>query len=108
MTSHDDINRRSLALACELVRRVDADPQHEALAQARQRCERWLRTTPCTDLQEWSEILRNPWPTVRALLLDPSETGQRLRQSNPFCRVLTPQERWAIYRRTSRHDAQPT
>ena len=107
MTSHGDIDRRSLELAYELVRRVDADPQHEALAQARRRCERWLHTAPCTDLQQWEKILRNPWPAVRDVLLDPSETGQRLRQSNPFCGVLTPRERWAIYRRVRCHDAQP-
>ena len=34
----------------------------------------------------------------RAVLLDESEEGQRLRQSSPFCGILTPRERWAIYR----------
>ncbi|MEI8243943.1 MAG: hypothetical protein WCI17_11790 [bacterium] len=107
MTSHDDINRRSLELACAVVRRVDADPQHAALADARRRCERWLQTAPCSDLLQWKKLLLQPWDAVRAVLLDPSETGQRLRQSNPFCGVLTPRERWDVYRRTRRHDAQP-
>jgi hypothetical protein len=108
MPSHNDISRRSLTLAHEVVRRVDADPEHKALAQARQRCARWLQTAPCSDLLEWNEILHRPWSAVRAVLLDPSETGQRLRQSNPFCGVLTPRERWAIYRRTTRHDTPAT
>jgi hypothetical protein len=107
MTSHDDINRRSLELACAVVRRVDADPQHAALADARRRCARWLQTAPCSDLLQWKELLLQPWDAVRAVLLDPSEAGQRLRQSNPFCGVLTPRERWDVYRRTRRHDAQP-
>ena len=32
------------------------------------------------------------------MLLEESESGQRLRQSTPFCGVLTPRERWAIYK----------
>ena len=35
---------------------------------------------------------------TRDMLLDESESGQRLRQSTPFCGVSTPRERWAIYK----------
>lgn len=35
MRSHQDIEQRSLALAREVVRRVDADSRHAALDQAR-------------------------------------------------------------------------
>jgi len=38
---------------------------------------------------------------VRAVLLDESDEGQRLRQSDPFCGVLTPRERWEIYRQAA-------
>jgi hypothetical protein len=38
---------------------------------------------------------------VRAVLLDESDEGQRLRQSDPFCGILTPEERWKIYREYS-------
>jgi len=105
--SHQDIDRRSLELAREVVRRVDADPRHVAIEEARRRCQRWLVTSPCEDLRNWNELLCAPWETVRNALLDPSEAGQRLRQSNPFCGVLAPRERWSVYRRTRHHDAQP-
>ncbi len=50
---------------------------------------------------EWQEILNQNWESVRKVLLDESEEGKRLRQSTPFAGVLTPQERWEIYRRFS-------
>ena len=47
---------------------------------------------------EWMEILRRPWSHIRAILLDDSENSRRLRQNDPFCGILTPKERWEIYR----------
>jgi hypothetical protein len=98
MISHLDIETRSLALARAIVEHIDADPGRQALNEARERCRRWRQTAPCADLEEWSAILEQPWPNVREVLLDPAEKGRRLRQSNPFCGVLSPRERWAIYR----------
>jgi hypothetical protein len=43
-------------------------------------------------------ILNQPWLEVKAALLAESEEGKRLRQSSSFCGILSPQERWAIYR----------
>jgi hypothetical protein len=103
--THADIEARSLVLARAIVARVDADPEHRALALARQRCARWRKTAPCADLECWAKILGQPWSAVRAVLLDPSDEGRRLRQSNPFCGVLTPRERWEIYRNWRRHDS---
>lgn len=104
MISHQDIEARSLDLARAIVARVDCDPRHQALELARERCRRWLQQAPCADLGRWEEILKQPWPAVRGVLLDPSDEGKRLRQSNPFCGVLSPRERWEIYRRFRRHD----
>jgi hypothetical protein len=47
---------------------------------------------------EWSVIMTRPWEEIRTILLDESEEGQRLRQSDPFCGILSPEERWEIYR----------
>lgn len=107
MISHHDIEQRSLTLAQEVVKRIDSDPQHQALATARDRCRLWLEKAPCPDLIEWRTLLDRPWAVVRLILLDESEEGRRLRQSNPFCGVLTPQERWSIYRRFRTHDKTP-
>jgi hypothetical protein len=43
-------------------------------------------------------ILERPRPEIRRILLDESDEGQRLRQSDPFCGILTPEERWEFYR----------
>jgi len=33
--------------------------------------------------------------------LSDTEDGRRLRQSSPFCSVLTVRERWALYRKAA-------
>jgi hypothetical protein len=68
------------------------------LARAKATCQRWFEQRPLPAFREWLEILGRPWEEIRALLLDESELGQRLRQSDPFCGILSPQERWEIYR----------
>jgi len=103
MESHQHIDARSFALARLIASRIDADPEHQAVDTACARCARWRKTAPCADLELWAELLRKPWPEIRAVLLDPSERGTRLRQSNPFCGVLSPRERWTLYR-SFRHD----
>ena len=50
---------------------------------------------------EWGRILELEWEAIRPLLLDPGEEGRRLRQSSPFCGILSPRERWEIYRRVA-------
>jgi len=97
--THRDIEERSLALARAIVARIDCDPQRTGLKKARETCARWLRSDPAPAIAEWRSILVKPWKEIRAVLLDESEEGRRLRQSNPFCGVLSPQERWTIYRR---------
>lgn len=46
----------------------------------------------------WQEILRGPWEEIKKLLLDESEQASAMWQCNPFCGILTPKERWRIYR----------
>ena len=98
MRTHQQIDQRSLALARAIVAKIDGDPARTGLIKARSTCERWLRARPLPAIREWQEILKLSWEQIRAVLLDKSEAGQRLRQSDPFCGVLTPHERWEIYR----------
>ena len=98
MRTHQEIDRRSLALARLIVERIDGDPERAGLEDARRTCRRWLTGGDSLALREWLEILEGPWEEIRSVLLDPGERGQRLRQSSPFCGVLTPQERWEVYR----------
>lgn len=103
--THNDIDRRSLALAGALVARIDADPDRNGLRMARETCARWLSAAPGPAVEEWHELLTRDWSIIRTLLLDEGEEGRRLRQSNPFCGVLSTRERWAIYRHFS-HEPQ--
>lgn len=105
MRTHEQIDRRSLKLARAVVSRIDADPSRDGLRQARALCRTWLTTRPSPALEEWDRILSQPWEQVRSVLLDTGERGTRLRQSTPFCGILTPRERWDIYREFERHEA---
>jgi hypothetical protein len=98
VTTHQQIDERSLALARAIAHKIDSDPSRAGLARAKATCQRWLARRPLPVFREWLEILQCPWEDVRARLLDDSERGRRLRQSDPFCGILTPQERWHIYR----------
>lgn len=85
-------------MAKAVVERIDRDPERAGLKKAQATCRRWFQSDPATAIREWIEILERPWDEIRQVLLDESEEGQRLRQSSPFCGILTPQERWSIYR----------
>lgn len=85
-----------------IVEKIDADPERLGLAHAKSVCERWA-AKGIRPAREWQQILsEKPWEEVRAILLDESDEGQRLRQTDPFCGILTPAERWAIYREFQR------
>ena len=95
---HRIIEARSLAMHCLAARKVDKNPQ--LLAGVRQNLEKW-RSRYADDipraLDEWSAILKQPWPEIAALITDPGERATRLRQSTPFAGVLSTKERERIY-----------
>ena len=51
--------------------------------------------------EEWQKILERPVEEILAVLLNPSDTGQRLRQNSPFAGALTPAEVWEIKRQVN-------
>jgi len=85
-------------MAQAIVDKIDRDPARAGLEKARATCRRWNRQSPQRAHAEWLEILERPWEEIREVMLDEGEEGQRLRQNDPFSGILTPQERWAIYR----------
>lgn len=95
MHLHRQIEQRSLALVAAIVARIDGDPERAGLLKAQDNCRRW---PPSAALEEWRGILERPWEDIRQVLLDPGADGCRLRQSDPFVGILSPQERWEIYR----------
>jgi hypothetical protein len=97
MTTHLFIDRRNLQLAQVLVSKIDINPD-AGVKKAQEVCTRWKKSGHNGTIDEWLAILSHPWNVIKSILLDPSENGCRLRQSNPFCGILSPQERWTIYR----------
>jgi len=95
---------RSLTMARRIAAKIDDDPAREGLEHARAVCARWVAMGN-VPAEEWMAILQRPWPEIRSILLDDSEEGRRLRQNDPFCGILTPVERWEIYREAARDEA---
>jgi len=97
--SHQWIDRRSLALAEAIVAKLRVQP--ELLQLARETLQNWIQQRqPAVPyaLTEWQEILTNqPFDDILALLISPDPEPTRLRQSNPFCGILTQQERMQIF-----------
>jgi hypothetical protein len=101
MRTHDAIDRRSLELARAVVEIIDRDPSRSGLERARENCRRWLRSSASPAIAQWRQILEQDWSRIRLILVDEGENGASLRQSSPFCGVLSPKERWAIFKRWS-------
>jgi hypothetical protein len=95
--THQEIDRRSLEMVRRIVAKIDADPERRGLAHAKSVCDRWV-AQGIVSAREWQRLLERSWDDIRAILLDESNEGQRLRQTDPFCGILTPSERWEIYR----------
>lgn len=72
------------------------------LKRAQKTMQNWkktLRPIP-TAIMEWDEILRkNTTVKVLQLLTDEGELGNRLRQSDPFCGVLSERQRLEFLRK---------
>jgi hypothetical protein len=86
-------------MAQAIVKKIDEDPS--GLARATEVCARWRVQNPGPAVEEWWQLLQQPWAEIRGILLDPGEEGCRLRQSDPFVGILTREERWAMYRDSS-------
>lgn len=96
-SDHSRLDERSLALHALVARKVQAAPA--LLDKARENMRRWQEASgsPSLALVEWEQILSAPVDEVTALLVERSERATRLRQSSPFCGILTEDERRAIY-----------
>lgn len=95
-SDHRRLEDRSLALHKEIAKRLEENPQLIEIAKAN--LERWaLRDGDLPVWRQWREILNGPLSQVITALLSEDEDCKRLRQSSPFCGILTPRERWDIY-----------
>lgn len=97
--SHSWIDQRSLALDKAIAAKLRAQP--ELLLRAKDTLQNWLRQRQPTVPQvmlEWQEILTTwSFEKILALLTSSEQEPTRLRQSSPFCGILTQQERMKIF-----------
>ncbi len=96
-SDHTRLDERSLALHRLIARKLAANPA--LLDKARENLRRWRKSSgsPSLAFAEWAQILTNPVDQVAQFLEERSERATRLRQSSPFCGILTETERRAIY-----------
>jgi hypothetical protein len=97
MRSHEEIDLRSLAMDRLIAQKLRADPQ--LIDRAKTTLLRWKETAaPAVQptLAEWDSILDQPLPSVLVVLEGTDERSVRLRQSSPFCGILTRAERTRI------------
>jgi hypothetical protein len=97
--SHEWIDQRSLALDRAIADKLRAEPA--LLQRAKDTLQHWIhQRKPAVPkaLDEWEKIL-TAWPLeeILALLTSSEEDATRLRQSSPFCGILTQQERLKIF-----------
>jgi hypothetical protein len=97
--SHPWLDARNLTMCRLIARKIRRQPS--LYRRAVDTLERWrqLHNPPPPALLEWAHIMRRSEPNeVLRLLTEQSERGNRLRQSDPFCGILTRSERRRILR----------
>ena len=99
MKDHRLIDERSLAFHRLVAEKLCADPALLDLATAN--LDRWEagaspRVRPV--LEEWRALIGAPLDELLAVLTREDERATRLRQSSPFCGILTEAERLAVIR----------
>lgn len=97
MNLHHLAEARSLAYHCEVARRLLSTPA--LVEQARARVQDWIREERSSHYaRRWLELLDGPLEDLVGTLRDPGEQARALRQATPFAGVLSPKERWALWR----------
>jgi hypothetical protein len=102
-TWHEIVDDRSLEMDRVIAGKIRANPKLIQIALTN--IERWLANPDYSEsnrqaLMEWKNIIENSSVGVLATLLESSsDEARRLRQSSPFCGILTPDERQAIFQK---------
>ncbi|MHB8254226.1 MAG: hypothetical protein ACYDEV_11125 [Acidiferrobacter sp.] len=97
--THAQVDRFSLRLHEEVAKLTRANPA--MLDRARANIVRWkkqLGVSAARDLDVWSAILAEPLETILATMVARTEEGDRLRQSSPFCGIVSQARRMEIFR----------
>jgi hypothetical protein len=106
-TWHELLDDRSLEMDRVIAEKIRANPKLVQIALSN--IKRWLANPDYSDsnrqaILEWKRIIETTTVAALVTLLESSsEEARRLRQSSPFCGILTPGERQAIFRKYETH-----
>jgi NADH:ubiquinone oxidoreductase subunit D len=89
---------RSVALHAAIGERLLRNPELVEEARRRLRATSTSLKTAHPYRVQWLRILEEPLDRVVAFLREDSERARELRQCTPFTGVITPRERWRIWR----------
>lgn len=92
---HARIEERSIALHREIAGRIKENPALWKVARANFR--HWFLQGGERSYLEGMGKTAGPLEDLLAFMVSPEEKARGLRQSSPFCGILTPRERWNIY-----------
>ena len=95
---HRIAEERSLALHRLVAERIAADPSLIERAVRRVEASRANGVLHPAYAEEWLRLLRGPLDSLRSLLVEDSERARALRQTSPFSFVVSPPERWRLWR----------
>ena len=104
--THAQIDHFNLRLHEEVAKCVRANPA--MLDRARANIARWKQQPGWSgprDLDVWSAILAGPLEGVLSAMVARTEEGDRLRQSSPFCGIITQARRMEIFREIYRRES---
>ena len=92
--------RRSLELHRAIAARLVAEPL-PVVAAGKRNLARMASQHPGARLlwREWRHALSQPVEVLTDMLIDPRPRARELRHVTPFAGVLTPADRWDVYRR---------
>lgn len=98
VSDHERNDVRSIRLHQAVAERLRQDPAR-VIAKARQNLAR-MREDPHSAyyVLEWDRWLSGPLEDLATMMTADTEYARSLRQATPFAGVLTPNERWAVYR----------
>ena len=100
MVTHQDIDRRSLALHRMVAERVMDDPA--LFEKAKATLMRWRETVCIASqpyLEEWERLMNQGIEACLSVAVEDSQRAAALRQSSPFSGVLTNRERFRFLKR---------
>ena len=101
--THEEVDRRSLALHARVAARLRAQPSliriaHHNLDRWRSQCDH--DDPAATAIREWKDLLESlSLDDLCDYLVRQDESAARLRQNSPFAGILSPAEVWEIKQR---------